>query len=115
MVLTSQFAPIRGIWACFCASAGSAQRGAIHERTIPIDLVGCLEFSEQDFKKALPDPCLLPLPEATQAGESRGKSTGGRKGPPGDTCLQDEKDAGNNPSGVTRLSSSELNMAVLLW
>ena len=28
MVLASQFAPIRGIWAGFCASAGCAHRGA---------------------------------------------------------------------------------------
>jgi len=50
MVLASQFTPIRGIWAGFFTATGSAQRGAIHESTIPIDLVGSLEFREQGLE-----------------------------------------------------------------
>ena len=114
-MLASQFAPIRGIWAGFCASAGGSHRGAIHKSAIPIDLVSCLEFREQNFKKALPNPRFLPLSQTTQAGVSGGKITGGRKPSPRDTRAQDEKDARDNPPKFTRLSSSELTMAVLLW
>jgi len=115
MMFASQFAPIRGIWAGFFASAGSAHRGAIHESTVPIDLVGCLEFCEQNFKKALPDPRLLPLSKMTQAGVPGRKIIGGRKPTPRDARPQNEKDAGDNPPQVSWLSSGELNMAVLPW
>lgn len=46
MVFTARFAPIRGIWAGFLASARGTHGGAIHQSAIPIDLVGCLEFRE---------------------------------------------------------------------
>jgi hypothetical protein len=114
MVLAPQLAPIRGIGAGCFASARSADRGAIHESAIPIDLVGGLEFREQNFANALPDPRFLPLPKAAQARVSGRKITGGRKGPPRDARLQDEKDAAKNPPGLTRLSSSELHLAVFL-
>jgi hypothetical protein len=113
MVFAAQFAPIRGIWAGFVASAGSPQRGAIHQSALPIDLVGCLEFREQEFEKALPNPCLLPLPKVAQAGVSRGKIARGRKATPRDTRPQDEEDAGNDLSEVTGLSSRKLNMTIL--
>src|SRR5438128_760499 len=114
MMLASQFAPIRGIGAGFFASTGSTQRGAIHESAIPIDLVGCLEFRKHRFKNTLPNPGFLPLAKATQARVSGGKITGGREPPPRDTRSQDEENAGDNSAGLTRFSSSELDIAFLL-
>jgi hypothetical protein len=113
MVLTSQFAPIRGIWAGFFTSARSPHRGTIHQSAIPIDLVGCLEFREKNFEKALPDTCLLPLPKVAQAGESGGKSARGGKTAPRNTGSQYKQNAGNDSSELTRLASRILNMAVL--
>src|SRR5258708_412945 len=101
MVLASQFAPIRGIWAGFCASAGCAHRGAIHEGAIPIDLVGCLEFRQQCFENALPNPGLLPLAKATQARVSGRKIARGREPAPRDTRPQDKKNAGDNSARLT--------------
>src|SRR5207248_8794872 len=90
MVLASQFAPIRGIWAGFFASTGSAHRSAVHKRPKPINLVACLEFGKENLKNALPNPGFLPLPKAAQASVSGGKITGGGKRPPRNTRLEDE-------------------------
>src|SRR5882724_9736136 len=112
MVLASQFASIRGIWAGFCASAGGAQRGAIHQSAIPIDLVDGLEFSQEDFEKPLPNPFLLPSPQMPQTGESGGEIGGSRQRPPGDARLQNEENPGDHTSGFTRLSSCKLHMTI---
>jgi hypothetical protein len=114
MVLASQFAPIRGIWASFLASARSAHRGAVHEGTIPIDLVGCLEFREQCFENLLPNSRLLPSPKVAEASVSGGKIAGSGQGTPGYAGMQNEEDAVENPPGLRRFSSSELHMAVPL-
>src|ERR1051325_3690687 len=58
MVLASQFAPIRGIWAGFFTSTGGTQGRAIDECAIPIDLVLSLEFRKQRLKDTLPKPRL---------------------------------------------------------
>src|SRR5947209_10515511 len=115
MVLASQFAPIRRIWAGFCASARGAHRGAIHERAIPIDLVRCLEFCKQHFEELLPNACLLPLPKTAPAGLSAGKIGGCRKPAPGNARPENEEDAGKHPARLSRFSSRELHMPVLLW
>src|SRR5947208_14863868 len=115
MVLASQFASIRGIWAGFCASAGCAHRGAVHECAIPIDLVGCLEFRKQHFENGLPNACFLPLPKTALTGLSGGEIAGGRKPPPGNTRPQNEEDARKHPARLTRFSSRKLHMPVLLW
>jgi len=114
MVLASQFAPIRGIWAGFLTSARGTHRRAIYESAIPVDPVSCLEFRQQPLKNALPNPRFLPLPKAAQAGVSGGEITGGRKPPPRNTRPQDEKDTCDNPPGVSGLSASELHTAVFL-
>jgi hypothetical protein len=114
MVLAPQFALIRGIWASFLTSTRSTQGGAIHESTIPIDLVSSLEFRKQGFENTLPNPCFLPLAKAAQARVSGGKIPGGREPSPRDTRPQDEENASDNPTGLSRLSSGELNIAVLL-
>src|SRR5712671_1478242 len=93
MMLAAQFAPIRGIWAGFLASARSAHRGTVDKNAIPIDFVTCLEFREQLLEETLPDACLLPAPQMAQTGEPRGKSARGRKGPPRNTGLQDKQNA----------------------
>src|SRR5260370_31414617 len=115
MVLAVQFAPIRGIWAGFRASAGCAHRGAIYECAKPIDLVGCLEFRKQHFENALPNACFLPLPKTALTGLSGGEIAGRRKPPPGNARPQSEEDARKHPARLTRFSSSELNMPALLW
>src|SRR5437870_137335 len=115
MVLASQFAPIRGIWAGFCASAGCAHRSAVHESAIPIDLVGCLEFCKQRFENALPNTCFLPLPKTTLTRLSGGEIAGRRKPPPWNARPENEEDASKNPARLTRFSSRELHMPVLLW
>src|ERR1051325_2350319 len=58
MLLASQFAPIRGIWAGFFTSTGGTQGRAIDECAIPIDLVLSLEFRKQRLKDTLPKPRL---------------------------------------------------------
>ena len=68
MVLAARFAPIRGIWAGFLASARSTHGRAIHQSAIPVDLVGGLKFREQRFKKALPNPLFVPSPQMAPAG-----------------------------------------------
>jgi len=68
MVFAARFAPIRGIWAGFLASARGTHGGAIHQGVIPIDLVGRLEFRKERFKKALPDPVFVPASKMAQAG-----------------------------------------------
>src|SRR5260370_15906436 len=110
MVLASQFAPICGIWAGFCATTGCAHRGAIHECTIPIDLVRCLEFRKQRFEDALPNTCFVPLLKMAPAGFATGKIAGRRKPTPGNARPEDEEDTGRAFPGVdrksTRLNSS---------
>jgi hypothetical protein len=113
MVLASQFAPIRGIWAGFFTAARSTYRGAIHQSAIPVDLVSRLEFGEQRLENPLPNPSLLPLAKATQAGVPGGKVRRGRKPPPRDPGSQDEKDAGDNPTRVRRLAPRELDITIL--
>src|SRR5216684_7560435 len=115
MVLASQFAPICGIWAGFCASAGCAHRSAIHECAIPIDLVRCLEFRKQHFEYALPNTCFLPLPKIAPAGLSAGEIAGRRKPAPGNARPENEEDTGKHPARLSRSSSRELHMPVLLW
>jgi hypothetical protein len=115
MVLASQFAPIRGIWAGFCASTGSADRSAIDQCAIPIDLVGCLKFCEQAFKDVLPNARFVPLPKMTPAGLSTGKIAGSWKPPPRNASPKDEKNTGENPARITRFSPCELHKAILLW
>ena len=110
MVLASQFAPIRRIWAGFCASARGAHRGAIHERAIPIDLVRCLEFCKQHFEELLPNACLLPLPKIAPAGLSAGKIAGRRKPAPGNAGAEHEKDPGEQPTRLRGSSSRKLHM-----
>src|SRR5262245_44511191 len=114
MVLASQFAPISGIWAGFCASAGCAHRGAIHERAISIDLVGCLEFRKQHFENALPNACLLPLSKTTLAGLSGREIAGCRKPPPGNARPENEQDTRKHPARLTGLSPRELDMTIPL-
>jgi len=114
MVFASQFAPIRGIWAGFCASAGCAHRGAIHEGAIPIDLVSCLEFRKQVFENALPNACFLPLPEVAPARLSAGEIAGRRKPAPGNARAENEEDTGKHPARLGWFSSSEPHMSVLL-
>src|SRR5438309_11950505 len=113
MMLASQFTPIRGIWASFCASAGGTQRGAIDKCAVPIDLVGRLEFREQTFEDLLPDARFLPLPKMAPAGLSTGKIAGGRKPAPGNACPENEEDARKQPARFSRLSSRELHMPAL--
>lgn len=91
MVLASQFAPIRGIWPGFCASARRSNRGAVDQPAIPIDLVGCLEFRKQIFKDVLPDTRFLPLPKITPAGLSAGKVAGRRKPSPRDARAENQE------------------------
>jgi hypothetical protein len=114
MMFAAQFASIRGIWAGFFTSTGSTQRGAIHESSIPIDLVRGLKFRKQGFENTLPNAGLLPLSKAAQARVSRGKILGGREPTPRNTRPQDEEDARDNSPRLTRLSSGELYIAVCL-
>src|SRR5438876_7062775 len=105
MVLASQFAPIRGIWAGFCASAGGTHRGAIDKCAIPIDLVGCLEFRKQTFEDVLPNARLLPLPKMAAAGLSTGEIAGRREPAPGNARPENEEDAGEHAARLRRFSS----------
>src|SRR6266404_1229008 len=105
MVLASQFAPIRGIWAGFCASAGRSNRGAVDKCAIPIDLVGCLEFRKQTFKDALPDARFLPLLKMAPASLSAGKVIGRRKPAPGNARPESEEDTGKHLAWLSRFSS----------
>src|SRR5215212_9546410 len=50
MMLTTAFAPICGIWACFSSSGRGAERSAVHDRTGPIDLVMLLQFGQEIFE-----------------------------------------------------------------
>jgi hypothetical protein len=115
MVFAAQFAPIRGIWAGFVASARGSRRSAIHQGPIPIDLVLRLEFCKQTFEKALPDPCFLPLPKVAQAGESGREVACGRQVAPWNSGSQDEKDARNDSPEFRWLATRILNMAILPW
>src|SRR5947208_1490209 len=115
MVLASQFAPICGIWAGFCATARCAHRGAVHQCAIPIDLVRCLKFREQHFEDLLPNACLLPLPKITPAGLPTGKIAGRRKPAPGDAGPKDEEDTSKHTAWLCWFSSREPHMSVLLW
>src|SRR5882724_3466446 len=113
MMFAAQFAPIRGIWAGFRASARSPYRGTVDQNAIPIDLVACLEFCEQSLEKVLPDAGLLPASQMTQAGEPRRKIARSRQKPPRHTGSQDKQDARDNLAKVRWLASSELNMPIL--
>jgi len=113
MVLASQFAPIRWIWAGFCASTRGAQRGAIHEGPIPVNLVLLLKLGQQGLEQALPDPGLMPPLQSPPTGVSRGEITGRREPAPGDARPQYEENAVENAPSVAGLSSGILHMAVL--
>lgn len=115
MVLASRFAPIRGIWARFCASTRSTKRRAIYQGTIPIDPMGRLQFGQQGFKDALPDARAVPASEVTQASVTGRKVRGGGEPAPGNPRAEHEKNACENAPGLARLSSGELHMAVLPW
>src|SRR5260370_1017860 len=115
MVLASQFAPIRGIWAGFCASAGRSNRGAVDKGAIPIDLVGCLEFCKETFEDVLPNACFLPLLKMAPASLSAGEVVGRRKPAPGNARPENEEDTGKDPAWLSRFSSRELHMPILLW
>jgi hypothetical protein len=72
-----------------------------------------LKVREQEFEKALPNSGSPPSAQVAQAGESRGKRTGGRKTTPGDAGSQDEKDSSNDPTKVGGFSPGKLNMTIL--
>lgn len=114
MVLASQFAPIRGIWAGFCASARSTYRGAIDQGAILVDLVGCLKFGQQTFEDILPDTSFVPMAKMAPAGLPRGKIAGCRKPAPGNAGAEHEEDPRKDAAWLCRFSSRELPMPVTL-
>src|SRR5262245_66585973 len=114
MMLTSQFAPIRGIWAGFCASARCANRRTVHEGPIPIDLVPCLKLCKQVFEKALPNPCFVPSTKIASTGLSA-REVGGRREPaPWDTRAENEQNTGKHSTWLSRLPARELHMPAFL-
>src|SRR5258708_7592241 len=115
MVLASQFAPICGIWAGFCATPGGAHRCTIHECPIPIDLLRCLEVRKPRFEDALPNTCFVPLLKMAPAGFATGKIAGRRKPTPGNARPEDEEDTGKHLARLRRFSARKLHMPVLLW
>jgi hypothetical protein len=112
MMLASQFAPIRGIWASFVSTTGGSDRGAIHDCAIPIDLVSRLEISEQRFKNALPDSGTMPSSQVTQAGVPGGEVGGRWERPPRNARTKHEQDAREDASWVARLPPRKLDMAI---
>jgi hypothetical protein len=52
MLLDTGPAPIRGVWAAAFDAAERAGEAAIYGGSRPIDLVGALEFGEQDLVQA---------------------------------------------------------------
>src|SRR5579859_1345097 len=71
MMFTSQLASIRRVWACFFASAQSANRTAVQRGPRPVDLVSLAQFSQENAVQFLPHAHILPSLEIVQTGHTR--------------------------------------------
>jgi len=113
VMFAPQFASICWIWACFCASARSPQRGTIHKGSNPVDLVMLLKFRKESFKQPLPNLGFVPSPEPTQAGVTRGKIGRGGQPTPRNSGPQDEENSIDDFPGFGAFAPSMLNMTIL--
>src|SRR3989442_10215752 len=103
MVLASQFAPIRGIWAGFFASLQRTQRGAVHDGARPIDLIRLAKFFEQHLMEALPHARPVPGTKITPAGNARAAAHFAWQIAPGNAGFQYEENAGEGSARMQRL------------
>jgi len=113
MVFAAQLASIRWIWACFYATTGSPQRGAIHQGSNPIDFVLLLEFGQDNFKQPSPDSRPVPSTEPTQTGEARRKVGCRRQQTPRNTGSQDKENPIDDFPRFRAFASGILNMTIL--
>lgn len=113
MVLAPEFASIRWIWAGFRASARSADRRAIDQCAIPVDLVGSLQLGQERLEQSLPDSGPVPSPETATARMPGREVARGRKPSPRHTGSKNEENAVDDSSILSRLSTGILDMAIL--
>ena len=107
VVLGPGFASIRRIGAGLIAAPQGTGLGTIDGRARPIELVGLLEFGQEDLLQLLPDPGPLPGIEVVQTGHATATAHLLGQLLPGDARLEDEDDAGENLAVIQRLASGE--------
>ena len=98
MMFASGFAAIRGIWACFLASAHGSYRRTIDRRSRPVDQISRSQAIEQFMMQVVPNASFLPFHQSSPARHSTSATHLLRKHFPGYATFQNEQDAGENLS-----------------
>src|SRR5436309_12358327 len=83
VVLAAGLAAVRGIRAGILAPLGGLGEGGVDQRPRPVDLVGAVEFSEQQSVQILPDTGLVPELQVVAAGLATAAAEFGRQVVPG--------------------------------
>jgi len=96
VVFAAGFAAIRGIRAGIFASFGSFGERSVDQGSVPIDLVGGVEFNEQEGVQLPPNAGLVPDLEVVTTGFAAATAEFGRQVVPGDARLENEEDAGQD-------------------
>jgi hypothetical protein len=115
MMLAAGLAAIRGVWAGILAAARRLGEGGVDDRSAPVDLVGAIEFGQQDSMELLPDPGLIPLAQVVAAGLATAAAQFGGQVVPGDAGLEDEQDAGEDLALVQGFAAGETETASGRW
>src|SRR5580700_8726226 len=112
MVLATGFAPIRGIGAGILASFGRLGEAGIDQSAAPVDLVGAIEFRQQQRMQLDPDAGLVPGLQVMSARLAATATQFGRQVIPSNPGLQDEQDAGEDFAVVQGLSPGKPKAAL---
>src|SRR5205085_1659431 len=93
MMLAAGLAAVRGVLSRVFAPFRSLAKGSVDQRPRPVDLIGTIEFGEQQGMEFLPDTSLVPEVEVVPAGLATAAAEVGGQLVPGDAGLEDEENA----------------------
>jgi len=91
--------------------SGGLAKGGVDQRPRPVDLVGPVEFGQQQGMQLLPDPRPVPEAQVVAARLAAAAAEVGGQVVPGDAGLGHEQDAGEDLAVVQRLAAGEAEAA----
>src|SRR5581483_1297992 len=94
------------------ATLGSLGERGVDQCPRPVDLVGVVEFRQEQSVQLLPDASLIPQPQIVAAGFATAAAQFGWQVVPGDAGLEDEEDAGEGLAVIQGFTAGEAEAAL---
>jgi len=115
MMLASRFAAIRWVWPSVLTSFGRFGEGSIDKSTFPVDLIGAIEFGQEQRMELQPDAGLMPEAQVVTAGLAATATHLAGQVVPGDAGFQNKENTGENSALVNVLAAGKPKATPRWW